>query len=180
MRHAGYRVHVLGPGGRQEVDVGSPGKSGFPEPVGFLMTPGDLPPTIGGALHRGSQAASQIRQKVYTSRAMEGSFYRKGSVRGKRNSSSPCRTALGEASFIKALYPDCLREQELIDCSPQCTASAFDLVGIGGVSPRCVWGYPSRSTAEQGLARIEARVQEAVACAERVFEDLAQLSQRRG
>lgn len=81
----------------------------------------------------------------------------------------------GEASFIKAFYPDCLKEQELVDYSPQCPASAFDLVGIGGVSPRGVWGYPSRSTVEQGRARIEARVEEALACVSKVFEDLEQL-----
>jgi len=81
----------------------------------------------------------------------------------------------GEASFIKAFYPHCLREQALIDYSPQCPASAFDLVGIGGVSPRGVWGFPSRSTREQGLARVETCVEEAVVYASKVFEDLEQL-----
>jgi creatinine amidohydrolase len=67
-----------------------------------------------------------------------------------------------EASFIKACYPDTLREAEIEDHSPRCAASAFDLVGIRGVSPRGVWGFPSKATAARGKAETEERVRKAV------------------
>jgi len=66
-----------------------------------------------------------------------------------------------EASFIKAYYPSTFREDGIVDHSPQCTASAFDLVGIRGVSPHGVWGFPSQGTAERGRAETEERVRQA-------------------
>jgi creatinine amidohydrolase len=74
-----------------------------------------------------------------------------------------------EASFIKAYYPDCFKADRVVDYSPKCPASAFDLVGIGGVSPKGVWGYPSKATAEKGRKDLEKKVSEAVAYIKKIF-----------
>jgi creatinine amidohydrolase len=74
-----------------------------------------------------------------------------------------------ESSFIKAFYPDSFKADRVIDYSPMCSASAFDLVGIGGVSPRGVWGYPSRGTAEKGRAEMEKKVADAASYIRKVF-----------
>ncbi len=67
-----------------------------------------------------------------------------------------------EASFIKAFYPACFKEDRVVDFSPKCTTSALDLVGMKGVSPEGVWGYPSSATAEKGKADLKQRVSQAV------------------
>jgi creatinine amidohydrolase len=77
-----------------------------------------------------------------------------------------------EASFIRAFYPECFRADRVVDFSPRCPASAFDLVGIGGVSPRGVWGFPSRGTAEKGYRDMEKKVSEAVAYVRRFLSDI--------
>ena len=78
----------------------------------------------------------------------------------------------GEASFIQAFYPESFRADSVKDYSPQCPASAFDLVGIGGVSPQGVWGYPSRATPEKGKADLEARVDLSEAYVRRILDRL--------
>ena len=77
-----------------------------------------------------------------------------------------------EASFIKAFYPESFKEDKLLDLSPQCPAAAFDLTGIGGVSPKGVWGYPSRGTAEIGRKDLERKVIEAVAYITKTFSEI--------
>jgi len=81
----------------------------------------------------------------------------------------------GEASFIKAFYPETFRADRVVDYSPNCTASAFDLVGIGGVTPKGVWGYPSKGTAEEGRASVDQKV---AATAAYVKKTLAELQSR--
>lgn len=78
----------------------------------------------------------------------------------------------GEAAFIKAFYPECFREEGVVDYSPLCPAAAFDLVGIGGVSPKGVWGYPSRGTAEMGRTNLDKRVEDAVRYVDRTLSEL--------
>ncbi len=75
----------------------------------------------------------------------------------------------GEASFIQAFYPESFKADCVTDHSPMCSASAFDLVGIGGVSPQGVWGYPSRATVEKGHAGLEKKVADAAAYIRKVF-----------
>jgi len=67
----------------------------------------------------------------------------------------------GEAAFIKAFYPETFKADRVADYSPRCPASAFDFVGIHGVSPQGVWGYPSRATVEKGYSDLEKKVSEA-------------------
>ena len=74
-----------------------------------------------------------------------------------------------EASFIKAFYPETFRADQVVDHSPMCPASAFDLVGIGGVSPKGVWGYPSKSSPEMGRQDMAERVSGAVEYIHKVF-----------
>jgi creatinine amidohydrolase len=76
-----------------------------------------------------------------------------------------------EASFIQAFYPDGYRAERVVDFSPRCPASAFDFVGTGGVSPRGVWGYPSRGTAEKGRRDLGRKISEAAAYIRRVLKD---------
>jgi creatinine amidohydrolase len=76
-----------------------------------------------------------------------------------------------EASFIQAFYPDCFRAERVVDFSPRCPASAFDFVGISGVSPRGVWGFPSRGTAEKGRRDLRRKVSEAAAYIRQVLKD---------
>ena len=75
----------------------------------------------------------------------------------------------GEASFIQAFYPDSFKADRVVDYSPMCTAAAFDLVGIGGVSPKGVWGYPSRGTVEKGRRDLENDVAEAAGYIKKAF-----------
>ncbi len=75
-----------------------------------------------------------------------------------------------EASFIKAFYPHAFRPEKVVDYSPNCPASAFDLVGIGGVSPNGVWGYPSKSSEDMGRQDLEARVDRAVSYIKKAFK----------
>ncbi len=77
-----------------------------------------------------------------------------------------------EASFIRAFYPECFRADRVVDFSPQCPASAFDFVGIGGVTPRGVWGFPSKGTAEKGRRDLERKVSEAATYIRRVLKDI--------
>ncbi|HUV07732.1 MAG TPA: creatininase family protein, partial [Spirochaetia bacterium] len=81
----------------------------------------------------------------------------------------------GEAGFIRAFYPECFREEAVFDYSPLCPASAFDLVGIGGVSPKGVWGYPSRGTPETGRTHLEKQVEDAVRYINRTLSELEAL-----
>ena len=74
-----------------------------------------------------------------------------------------------EASFIQAFYPHSFKADRVVDHSPKCTASAFDLVGIGGVSPQGVWGYPSRGTPEKGRKDLAKDVAAAAAYIRGVF-----------
>lgn len=78
----------------------------------------------------------------------------------------------GEAAFIKAFYPESFREDHVVDYSPNCPASAFDFVGIGGVTPEGVWGYPSQASAETGRKNLEQQVDETVERLEKTLEDL--------
>jgi creatinine amidohydrolase/Fe(II)-dependent formamide hydrolase-like protein len=45
-------------------------------------------------------------------------------------------------------------------------------VGMGGVRPRGVWGFPSRGTAEKGYRDMEKKVSEAVAYVRRFLSDI--------
>ncbi|MBP1715876.1 MAG: Creatininase [Deltaproteobacteria bacterium] len=83
-----------------------------------------------------------------------------------------------EASFIRAFYPECFKADRVVDFSPQCPASAFDFVGIGGVSPHGVWGFPSKGTAEKGHRDLQRKVSEASAYVRRVMQDISGLSNR--
>jgi creatinine amidohydrolase len=74
-----------------------------------------------------------------------------------------------EASFIQAFYPQSFKSDRVVDYSPMCSAAAFDLVGIGGVSPQGVWGYPSRGTAEKGRKDLQSDVADAAAYIKTVF-----------
>ncbi len=77
-----------------------------------------------------------------------------------------------EGSFIQAYYPKAWKADKMIDYSPNCPASAFDLTGIGGVTPMGVWGYQSRGSAEQGRAAVAAHVDAVVEYVGRTFADL--------
>lgn len=77
-----------------------------------------------------------------------------------------------EASFIKAFYPKCFKQDQIVDYSPKCTAAAFDLVGIDGVSPQGVWGYPSRATEEKGFSDLDRKVRKAVSYINRFMDSL--------
>ena len=74
-----------------------------------------------------------------------------------------------EASFIKAFYPESFKEDRLVDYSPNCTASAFDLTGIHGVSPQGIWGYPSKAHAEKGRLNLQKKVSDTVTYIQSVF-----------
>jgi len=74
-----------------------------------------------------------------------------------------------EASFVQAYYPKSFKADRVVDYSPMCTAAAFDLVGIGGVSPQGVWGYPSRGTAEKGRKDLASDVADAAAYIKGIF-----------
>ena len=77
-----------------------------------------------------------------------------------------------EASFIRAFYPECFKADRVVDFSPQCPASAFDFVGIGGVSPQGVWGFPSKGTVEKGHRDLQRKVSEAAVYIRRVLKDI--------
>ena len=77
-----------------------------------------------------------------------------------------------EGSFLMAYYPEAIRREKMLDFSPKCTASAFDLVGIGGVTPLGVWGYQSRGTAEAGRTDMAERISQSAAYIRRTFGDL--------
>jgi len=83
-----------------------------------------------------------------------------------------------ESSFIQAFYPACFRADRVVDFSPQCPASVFDFVGIGGVSPQGVWGFPSKGTAEKGHRDLQRKVSEAAAYVRRVLKDISGLPNR--
>ena len=74
-----------------------------------------------------------------------------------------------EASFIKAFYPESFKADRLVDYTPNCSAAAFDLVGIHGVSPQGVWGYPSKARAEKGRDDLQQKVADTVAYVKTVF-----------
>ena len=74
-----------------------------------------------------------------------------------------------EASFLKAFYPESFKADRVVDYSPNCTASSFDLTGIRGVSPQGVWGYPSKASAEKGRQDLEKKVSDTVVYIQRVF-----------
>jgi creatinine amidohydrolase/Fe(II)-dependent formamide hydrolase-like protein len=74
-----------------------------------------------------------------------------------------------EASFIKAFYPESFKADRLVDYTPNCSAAAFDLVGIQGVSSQGVWGYPSRARAEKGHNDLQQKVADTVAYVKTVF-----------
>ncbi len=78
----------------------------------------------------------------------------------------------GEASFVRAFHPKAFKADKVVDFSPNCTASAFDLVGIGGVTPQGVWGYPSKATPEAGLADMEERVADTTEHIRKTIADL--------
>lgn len=67
-----------------------------------------------------------------------------------------------EASFIRAYHCETFHGDAVADESPNCSASAFDFVGMRGVSPQGVWGFPSRSSAARGRRETEKRIREAV------------------
>jgi creatinine amidohydrolase len=74
-----------------------------------------------------------------------------------------------EASFIKAFYPESFKADRLLDYTPNCSAAAFDLVGIQGVSPQGVWGYPSKASAEKGRDDLQQKVADTVAYVRSAF-----------
>jgi len=86
----------------------------------------------------------------------------------------------GEGSFIKAFYPEAFKEENLVDYSPNCPASAFDFTGIGGVTPQGVWGYPSKSTPEQGRREVEEKVERTLDYLDRAFSAADRLRGRGG
>jgi creatinine amidohydrolase len=63
-----------------------------------------------------------------------------------------------EGSFVKAFYPEAFRGELAVDYTPDCPASAFDLVGIDGVTPKGVWGYPTKADAARGRADLESSI----------------------
>lgn len=79
---------------------------------------------------------------------------------------------IGDASFIRAFYPDSFKEDRVVDYSPMCPASALDTVGVAGVSPQGVWGYPSKTTAQQGRELMSARVKATVAYVNNTLAEL--------
>lgn len=81
----------------------------------------------------------------------------------------------GEAAAIQAFYPESFKADRVVDYSPKCTASAFDFVGIGGVSPQGVWGYPSQATPEQGHVDLKKKVSEATSYIKNVLSRLKDL-----
>ena len=78
----------------------------------------------------------------------------------------------GEGSFIKAFHPKAFKAEKAVDFSPNCTASVFDTVGTGGVSPEGVWGYPSKATAEAGQKNAADHARDAAAYIKKTFADL--------
>jgi len=78
----------------------------------------------------------------------------------------------GEGSFVRAFHPKAFKAERVVDFTPNCTASALDFVGMAGVSPHGVWGYPSRSTPEAGRKYIEAHAGEAASYIAKTFADL--------
>jgi len=74
-----------------------------------------------------------------------------------------------EASFIKAFYPESFKTDRLVDYSPNCTASAFDLAGIHRVSSQGVWGYPSKARPEKGHQDLQKKVSYTLAYIQSVF-----------
>jgi creatinine amidohydrolase len=77
-----------------------------------------------------------------------------------------------EASFIRAFFPESLKESLIEDYSPRVPASFLDLVGMRGVSPRGVWGYPSRHSEDRGRADLKARVEKAAGAVQRILKGL--------
>ncbi len=80
--------------------------------------------------------------------------------------------AAGDATFIRAFYPEAFKEDRVVDFSPMCPASALDTVGVAGVSPQGVWGYPSKTTAQQGRDRMNRRIEALVPYVKKAFGDL--------
>jgi len=78
----------------------------------------------------------------------------------------------GEGSFIKAFYPESFKAACAVDFTPNCSASALDTVGMAGVSPMGVWGYPSKSTAAAGRKYMKAHIDETLAYIRKVLPDL--------
>jgi len=84
-----------------------------------------------------------------------------------------------DGSLVKGFYPDAFKDEEVVDFTPRCPASALDLVGVAGVSPKGVWGYPSRSDGEVGRQRVRDRVAAAASYITKSFDDLERLKKRR-
>lgn len=62
---------------------------------------------------------------------------------------SDLHSGTGETAFIMDYYPQCLKKHLMRDFSPDVPASYMDYVGMRGVSPAGVWGFPSK--AEEGM-----------------------------
>lgn len=78
----------------------------------------------------------------------------------------------GEGSFIKAFHPKAFKADRAVDFSPKCTASVFDTVGMKGVSPNGVWGYPTQSTAERGRADMDRHASDTIFYLKRTLNEL--------
>ncbi|MFC1717316.1 creatininase family protein [Candidatus Poribacteria bacterium] len=81
----------------------------------------------------------------------------------------------GETAFIMDYYPECLKEQMMTDSSPEAPASYLDYVGMRGVSPAGVWGYPSKARKGTGIQSVETSVERMAEYIERTFNRLEKM-----
>ena len=88
--------------------------------------------------------------------------------------------AESDGSFVKGFYPEAFRDDKVVDFTPMCPASALDLVGVAGVSPLGMWGYPSLSDGEVGRQRVKDRAAEAASYITNAFADLEDIEDSRG
>ena len=86
---------------------------------------------------------------------------------------SDIHSGAGETAFIMDYYPDCLKEQMMKDFSPESPASYMDYVGMRGVSPTGVWGYPSKARKGMGIQAMETAVNTMAEYIERTFNKVA-------
>ena len=78
----------------------------------------------------------------------------------------------GETSRILHLYPHLVKLDRAVDVSVDFTSEYLDYVGVAGVSPQGVWGFPSGASADEGRRLIEERAKNV---AEYVRETLARI-----
>jgi len=61
----------------------------------------------------------------------------------------------GETSRQMYLNPHLVKLDRAVDVAVDVTSEMLDYVGVGGVSPEGVWGYPSGATADEGRRLVE-------------------------